>query len=638
MLKAIKVLKNVGRFSDTVGSDLRFGRLTLAYAGNGTGKSTIAAILRSLGSGDPKPILERRRLGSDDPPRVVVDLGQVAVFADGEWSKLESKIRVFDDQFVDDNVHSGLAVEAGHRKNLHTWIIGARGVELSRRLEHLVEAGKAHNARLDRLRGQIPMSALDGMRIEEFLALVPLPEADQLIERIERQLAGFANRDRVQRAAALEALSLPDIMQSEVESLLGAGLQTVDAAALARVDEHFSMLGAGSERWVSDGIAMLGPEGIDRAGACPFCGQSLSSAALLRHYRSYFDEEYRALKTRVDNALLGHDRLLRADVVAEFERQARVAVERRGFWSQFVSLSELSLDTKRIADAWMAAHSAVDQQLRDKRDRPLDRMPLASQTRERFDDLSQEREALRQINEQIASINKQVEAIRSQILAGNREELESQLKSAKRQRARHSPEIAQICSAILTEQRSKAATEEKREAMRKEFLEQRKSAFEEFGLALNRYLTRFNADFRVKELTFTNPGGAPSSTYQLVVNDSDVPLAAERPGAEDALSDFRNTLSSGDRRTLALAMYFAGAEREADEHDLVAVIDDPTASLDAHRSLATAQAIVELAQRTEQVIVLSHSKEFMGQLLRVRRGLPSAQLQIEDRGNSSRLA
>jgi len=637
VLKAIRVIKNVGRFSETVGNDLPFGRLTLVYAGNGKGKSTIAAILRSLGSGDPKSILERHRLGSDERPHVVVDLGEHAVFADDEWSKLEPKIRVFDDQFVDINVHSGLAVEPGHRKNLHTWIIGARGVELSRRLEQLVDAGKTHNSRLDRLRGQIPTAALGGMRIDEFLALTPLPEADQVVKRIEKRLAGFANRDKVARVAALEELAVPDITRSEIESLLGAGLQTVDTAALAHVAEHFSALGAGSERWVSDGIAMLGDEGLDRATTCPFCGQSLSGAALLHHYRSYFDEEYRALKTRIHDALLSHDGLLRADVVAEFERQARVAVERRGFWSQFGSLPELSLDTKPIADAWMVVHSAVDRQLRDKQNRPLDRMPLSTQTREGLEELAQRREEIRKINEQIASINTHVEVMRSQILSGDRDELELQLKTTKRQMARYSPEIVDICDAILSEQRSKADTEEKREAVRNEFLEQRKAAFDDFGLALNKYLILFNAEFRVKELTFTNPGGAPSSAYQLIVNNSNVPLAVAESDAGEVLSDFRNTLSSGDRRTLALAMYFAGTEREAGEHHLVAVIDDPTASLDAHRSLATAQAIVELAQHTEQVIVLSHSQEFMGQLFRVKRGLPCAQLQIGDRGDNSRL-
>ena len=630
MLKAIKAIKNVGRFSETVGDDLPFDHLTLVYAGNGKGKSTIAAILRSLGSADPKSILERHRLGTDEPAHVVVDLGEPAVFTDDEWSKSEPNIRVFDDQFVDENIHSGLAVEPGHRKSLHSWIIGARGVELSRRLEELVDAGKTHNTRLELLRSQIPVSALDGMSVDEYLALTPLAEADRVVEGIERRLAGFANREKVARAAALEELDLPDIVISSIESLLGAGIQTVDAAALARVADHFSSLGAGSERWVSDGIAMLGAEGVERIEACPFCGQSLSGAALLEHYRSYFDQEYRALKTRIDDALRSLDELLRADVVAKFERQARVTAERLAFWSQFGSLPELSLETKPISDAWMAAHSTFDSQLRDKQNRPLDQMPLSSRTRKSLEDLAQRREELRELNERITSINRRVEAIRSQILATDPVELDLQLRGAKRRRTRHSIEIAGTCDAILTEQRARSATEEKRQAVRQQFLEERKGAFEEFALALNKYLALFNAEFRVMELTFTNPGGAPSSNYQLVVNESEVPLVATEPEAEDALSDFRNTLSSGDRRTLALAMYFAGVEREAVERDLVAVIDDPTASLDAHRSLATAQAIVELAGQTEQVVVLSHSQDFMGQLFRVKRQIACAQLQIAD--------
>jgi hypothetical protein len=61
---------------------LTLGRLTLVYAENGRGKTTLAAILRSLTSGDPIPIAERRRLAALHLPHVVVsrDGGPAAMF------------------------------------------------------------------------------------------------------------------------------------------------------------------------------------------------------------------------------------------------------------------------------------------------------------------------------------------------------------------------------------------------------------------------------------------------------------------------------------------------------------------------------------------------------------------------------
>ena len=47
-------------------------RLVLGYAENGRGKTTLAAVLRSLGSGDPVPIIERHRLAAANPPHIVL--------------------------------------------------------------------------------------------------------------------------------------------------------------------------------------------------------------------------------------------------------------------------------------------------------------------------------------------------------------------------------------------------------------------------------------------------------------------------------------------------------------------------------------------------------------------------------------
>ena len=70
--------------------------------------------MRSLGSGDPIPIAERRRLAAAHPPHIVLDCvdGSPAIFQNNAWSRSLPNIAVFDDLFVDDNVCSGLDVEA----------------------------------------------------------------------------------------------------------------------------------------------------------------------------------------------------------------------------------------------------------------------------------------------------------------------------------------------------------------------------------------------------------------------------------------------------------------------------------------------------------------------------------------------
>jgi wobble nucleotide-excising tRNase len=77
---------------------------------------------------------------------------------------------------------------------------------------------------------------------------------------------------------------------------------------------------------------------------------------------------------------------------------------------------------------------------------------------------------------------------------------------------------------------------------------------------------------------------------------------------------FKNTLSSGDRATLALAFFLAALEREADLADRIVVFDDPFSSQDAFRRRQTIYEIMRTANDCNQVIVLSHDAQFLQQL------------------------
>lgn len=51
----LKLLRNIGQFDSVdTGAHLDFSKLTLIYAENGRGKTTLAAVLRSVGIADPQ--------------------------------------------------------------------------------------------------------------------------------------------------------------------------------------------------------------------------------------------------------------------------------------------------------------------------------------------------------------------------------------------------------------------------------------------------------------------------------------------------------------------------------------------------------------------------------------------------------
>lgn len=116
MINCIQLLRNIGKFdSVNSGARLPFDLLTLIYAENGRGKTTLAAMFRSLRTGVADHILNRHRLAAANPPHIVVSLtggGANCVFENGAWLNTVPDIVVFDDLFVAENVCSGIEVVA----------------------------------------------------------------------------------------------------------------------------------------------------------------------------------------------------------------------------------------------------------------------------------------------------------------------------------------------------------------------------------------------------------------------------------------------------------------------------------------------------------------------------------------------
>jgi wobble nucleotide-excising tRNase len=122
-------------------------------------------------------------------------------------------------------------------------------------------------------------------------------------------------------------------------------------------------------------------------------------------------------------------------------------------------------------------------------------------------------------------------------------------------------------------------------------------------------LNRLNAGFTITQPAHNYRGGAPNTSYQIIINDTSVQLGDAATPLDQA--SFKNTLSSGDRGSLALAFFFAQLECDPDRGSKIVVFDDPFTSLDAFRRSQTVNQIVRFAPASTQVIVLSHEPYFL---------------------------
>lgn len=640
MINSLHLLRNIGRFdSVTAGANLPLGQLTLLYAENGRGKTTLAAILRSLATGDPLPINERKRLAAQHPPHVVVSCTggpPNAIFQNGAWNRTLPNMVVFDDVFVDQNVYSGLVVGSDHRQKLHELILGAQGVAINQQLQDLIDRIEVHNAELRQRAAAIPATERGNLSVDDFCALGPVQNVDQAIEVAEQQLAAAQKQDAIRNASEFFQLALAGIDLPLVELVLGAGLEDLDATAAAQVQEHLNLIGDDSERWVSEGMERQ--RALVEAGvnSCVFCAQDISGASLIGHYRAYFGQAYRNHQQRIHSAGFQFYQAHPPSDWLLFERSVTNLHDRRRFWAEFGEFPEITIDPAAINAERTAAYAGIDALLQQKKLAPLDPIAVPEETRLAVAAYLARRDEIVELNRQLLAANQTIARVKQQASTANQAALSATLAQLKSTKARYNPATNTLCQSYLAEKLAKTLTEQQRDQARQALDQYRTQVFPAYEAAINNYLQRFNAGYHLDSVQAVNTRGGPSCIYNVVVNGTAVTVGGGNPQAGDP--SFRNVLSAGDRNTLAVAFFLASVELDANRANKVVVIDDPVSSLDEHRSLTTVQEVRRLLGQVSQVFILSHSKPFLCRIWESATPASKEALQVVRQGASSTFA
>ena len=121
MIRKFISIENIGKFRACKPTgDVELRPLTLVYAENGRGKTTLCDILRSLRSGEGDYVRGRATLGPTTTPTINIRLeGSNATFDGTAWSETLPELHIFDSLFVHLNVYAGEIVEHEQKRNLY---------------------------------------------------------------------------------------------------------------------------------------------------------------------------------------------------------------------------------------------------------------------------------------------------------------------------------------------------------------------------------------------------------------------------------------------------------------------------------------------------------------------------------------
>ena len=607
MLKKIISIKNIGRFRNSAApGNPELARHTLIVGANGFGKTTLCSVLRSLQSGEATHITGRRTLGVEELPTVeLLFPGGQKRFDGAAWSAPHPPLAIFDGTFVAENVHSGEVVEIDHRRNLYRIIIGEEGVRLAEEDARLARQSREKTQEITAATRAIQPHIPAGMGLDAFHALPVDPEIDVRIANQERNVEAVRLARQINNRQALSEIRVPRL-PDELAALLARSIDDIAQDAETRLAEHLAAHGmeANGGNWIAKGLEHGEGE------SCPFCGQDIRGLSLVAAYRAIFGDRYKALRREITAMRsqiaeqFGDGTIGRLNIRAE---QNDRAVE---FWSRYLDFDPTSLTVpNNIADAVRVFGQAA-MELLSRKDRaalepihPDDAFNAAVAT------LQAAHAKAQQISDWTRAVNVLIAAKKKETGAANVQAAETELIHSQAVKVRHTDRVVGLCADHVRLNNEKDAIELRKDEIRERLNEHTTEVIKPYENCINNYLEAFNAGFRITETKHGYPGGTAASTYRLVIENTTIDLGDRRTPTD--LPSFKNTLSSGDRTTLALAFFLAHLVQDQHRAAMTVVFDDPFSSQDAFRRLQTVHEISKVGKICAQVILLSHDATFL---------------------------
>lgn len=637
MIKKLVSIKNVGRFENySARGNVEFEPFTLVFAENGRGKTTVGDILRSIQSGDGSYILGRRRLGATGAPEVSVlaSTGPVT-FRSGAWSAALPDIAIFDSTFVHSNVFAGDYVDHDHRRNLYRVIVGEQGVTLSKAVDDLDAQSRDVQKELTAKRTALERLIPKGVTFEAFIALAAEADIEEKIQAKEHALASAkataARSAEIKTKGLLKSITMP-APPADFLTVLGGSFANFSAAAEEQVRLHLkNHTNAASESWISQGLGFI------RDAECPFCAQPLAGADIVSNFKTFFDASYRDLKAKLETletklkADLGEPGLLL--VTRTLGDNATVAE----FWKQFgvpdIAAPDIDTDVRPALDSLREQALAL---LHTKMAKPFEPVQIPALFTEAATRYSSVVQIVSDYNARLTAINRAIAEQKAKAVTANPTNLAAELQQLQLIKTRHSSAVAQSLLDYNQAIQAKAAIERQKEAAKRQLDTYSDTILASYEDRINRLLGMFGAGFRIGNTKRSYVGGKTSSTYHLLINNTPVELGDNSTPRE--MASFRNTLSSGDKSTLALVFFIAQVERDANLTRKILVFDDPFTSQDRSRRACTRQFICDLAKKTTQTMVLSHDPLFLRDLWDSSHGKTLKALQLSRFGDGTNIS
>ncbi|MDQ8735809.1 AAA family ATPase [Paenibacillus sp. LHD-38] len=608
MIRKIISIKNTGKFrSCAPKGDLQLNKFNIVYSENGRGKTTLSNIFRSLQEQDESLVIGRRTLGGGGEQAIdlLSDSGKL-MFKQNKWiSKPNFDIEIFDSQFVSQNVYSK-HIEHEQKKQLYLFTIGKQGVDMADRLLALDEELKKENAEKKEKEKELLHGVQGVLSAADFIRLSLSNNIDDEILDQSRMLRSSEREGEIKSKPSCIRVALPafdktkflsNISSPSLKRILDNAEQLTKQHMKQNLDQH-------GEQWLEYGVSKISDH-----ERCPFCDQEINDVTIVEAFKTYFSDEYKKAIHSVKVLEAAFAKTFSIEAMFTLQKHVASNLELIEYWKTYASVGDpTSLDWEHISKTWEQFTYGIRNVIEAKKLAPLEELVVSDDTIILIDKYLLLMNELTAYNDANDQINKIIEERKTTVNKIKIQDIKSRLSYLSNVKLRFSDgkvalveEYKRLLSSIKNMDNSKSDYKTSLNTYTAEI-------FSKYEERINHHLVNCGASYKISDFKSSFQGGKPSSNFILNINNVAVDLGNEKSPL--TAPSFKNTLSEGDKSSLAFAFFLAKLESDPEINNKVIIFDDPISSLDSHRKSYTADQVMKFSALAKQVIVLTHDMFF----------------------------
>lgn len=644
MILRVKSIKQVGRFKNfSGGGAIALGNIDdnkkiCAILGDNTyGKSTITDVFRSANDDDNTPIIRRKTIPPDPGvsqsieltyQKASMDTEENIKYSSGSWAnnRLKNKVMIFDQEFIHKNIFTGINLTRDNKENFTDFILGEEGALLGIEIVERNVTAQKFPEELRSARPEYVRNEYDDKKVADFIKLSVADNKAVLEKTLTDQGKLLGRLDKVSDFTSLPTATYIDekyrTQFEEITSLANkisdASYDEVSKEALARIQEQLKHV---ESHWLERGTKIIS------GNRCPYCTQDITPVkSLVDAYVAVFDEKYDEYVGGVNSDIqtlknsLGE--LSATKISGRISKNIDIIKKYLPFIGELEELAD-NLDTQL-------------EQLQNSE--LLIRNCIAEEFQAKIDEFSAEKQAnihtkagnaittddiIDQINDADEKIGTIGETIKSCLELINKKRLETERWTPEvvaRQKAATNSTVLLVetklkrleqdaqCKLYAEKQTEQKDYKTQTAKLQKQLESSQSEYLKTLFVSINTWFKKLgSSDF---ELSQTSSNRGHKKVYELKIAFCGEPIGND---------DLSKVFSESDRRNLALAIYLARAE-QLDKENSILILDDPVVSFDDNRIIITCSELNRISNDFEQVIILTHYKTVIRQLLKCRAG------------------